>query len=126
MGYLISSWFDIIVLLAATLVLLRLTIAVTDRTSRAEYRPVMTTMMKEAFTTNAFLLLHDGRYRQEITDGVFVAPDVAKGRLIGARESLDQIAKLFDTAREAGESDDDLLERLVRFFPGVSLERPSV
>jgi hypothetical protein len=121
-GYLISSSFDIVVLLAAALVFWRVTVAVTDRTSRAEYLPVMSTMMRESFSTHSFVLLHGGPYRQDKAQGLFVSPEVANQRVTHGRDALDRIAKLFDEPRMTDESDTVLIERLAKFFPGVSLE----
>ena len=121
-GYLISSSFDIVVLLAAALVLWRLTVAVTDRTSRWEYLPTMSTMMRESFSTHAFVLLHGGPYPQDKAQGLFVSPEVANQRIVQGRDSLERIAKLFDEPRAPEESDTVLINRLARFFPGVPLD----
>jgi len=121
-GYLISSWFDIVVLLAAALVLWRLTVAITDRTSHAKYVPIMSTMMREIFSRDAFVLLHGGQYREDKAQGLFVSPHVANERITQGRDSLDRIAKLFDERRAADEPDTVLVQRLARFFPGVPLD----
>ncbi len=118
-GYLISSVFDIIVLLAAGLVAWRLTMAITDRTSREEYAPVLSKMLAEGYARDRFAISHGGQYIEEAAQGIQPAPHVVKERLQTAMATLDRIGKLLDEAHAGDEDYQSYARRLSRYFPGV-------
>ncbi len=121
-GSLISSWFDIFVLLAAVLVLGRLTISVTDRTSRAEYLPIMSSMMRELYTRDSYYVFHEGLSPEESQKGLRVSDDTRNDRLKHAPESFDRIGKLLDESRREAEDDRSYAKRLSSYFPGIAIE----
>ncbi|MEW6245336.1 MAG: hypothetical protein AB1555_01350 [Nitrospirota bacterium] len=120
-GSLISSWFDILVLLAAVLVLGRLTISITDRTSRAEYLPIMISMTRELYARDSHYVLHDGLSREESMKGLRVSYDTRSDRLKHSSENLDRIGKLLDEPRREAEDDRAYTNRLSPYFPGIAL-----
>ncbi len=121
-GYLVSAWYDILVLLAAAAVLLRLTVAVTNRTSRAEYVPILSGTMRELYDVRAYPLFHDGRMRAQVTLGATVTPETVEERMREGHEALEQIGKLLDEQRLRNEDDRAYARRLGRYFPGISLD----
>jgi len=121
-GYLISAWYDILVLLAAATVLWRLTIAATDRTSRAEYVPVLSGMMSEAFDVRAYPLFHDGRARAEVTLGINPDAGTLATRTKDAHDTLERIGKLLDEKRQIDEDDKEFSRRLAKYFPGIKFD----
>ncbi len=118
-GYLISSVFEIFVLLAAGVVVWRLTVAVTDRTSRAEYVPILSKMLAEIYGRDGFAIVHGGQYPEEAARGIQPAPHVAKERLQAATGTLDRIGNLLDEPRAKDEDYQAYARRLSRYFPGV-------
>lgn len=121
-GYLVSAWYDILILLAAAAVLLRLTVAVTNRTSRAEYVPILSSSMRELYDVRAYPLFHDGRSRDQVTLGLNADPGTVEKRTAEGHEALEQIAKLLDEPRLPDEDDRAYTRRLARYFPGISLD----
>ena len=121
-GYLIEFWFDIIVLLAAGLVLWRLTIVVTDRTSRTDYLPKIVEMSWDAYARDIFVIFHEGLYREESARGVKPSEDAVRRRWEAAAETFNRLAKLLDEPRPEGEDYQAYALRLQRHFPGVSKE----
>jgi len=120
-GHLMSAWYDILVLLAAAIVVWRLTIVVTDRTSRAEYVPIFSTMMREAFTAHAYPVYHDGKSMAEVTVGTALDDATRAKRLVDAQQGLDRIGKLLDEPREPGEDDRHFAARLEHYFPAANV-----
>jgi hypothetical protein len=120
-GYLVSAPFDIIVLLAALIVLGRLTVATTDSTSRREYVPILAGMMREAFETHAFQAVHGGLKKAEVAKGLVLPAADAARRVKESSEILDRIGKLFDEPRQDSESNELMVRRLLPYFPGVTV-----
>lgn len=121
-GYLISSIFDIVVLLATLLVLWRFTIAITDRTSRAEYLPVVAKLQRELFSRDSFHLFHEGLSPEESKRGIVVSAEAKEARLRPIGENLERIGKLLDEPRRDKEDDKSYARRLAAYFPGVPLD----
>ncbi len=121
-GYLVSAWWDILVLLAAAAVLLRLTIAVTNRTSRAEYVPILSSSLRELYDVRGYPIFHAGQSRDEVTLGVKAAAGTVERRTREGHEALEQIGKLLDKPRLLDEDDRNYARRLGRYFPGISLD----
>ena len=122
LGYLVSAWYDILVLLAAAAVLLRLTVAVTNRTSQAEYVPILSGTMRELYDVRAYPLFHDGRMRAQVTLGATVTPETVGERMREGHEALEQIGKLLGEQRLPDEDDRAYARRLGWYFPGISLD----
>ena len=121
-GSMISSWIDILTLIAALFLLARLTITITDRTSRNEYVPILANLQREAFIIHSYLVFHGGLSPQEIAHRLTQPLDVREQQLTAARKGLSQISKLLDEPRLDGEDDKSFTRRLSAYFPGVPLD----
>jgi hypothetical protein len=121
-GYLVSAWYDILVLLAAAAVVLRLTVAVTNRTSRAEYAPILSSSMREVYNVRAYPLFHDGRSRDQVTLGAKADAGSVERRMREGHEAVEQIGKLLDEPRLPDEDDRAYARRLGRYFEGINLD----
>jgi hypothetical protein len=119
-GHLISSPFDIVVALAAALILWRGTILVTDRTSRVEYLPKMIANQQAAYTRDIFVIFHGGLYREDSAAGVKPSEEAVRRRSEAAAETFDRLGKLLDEPRREGEDYQAYAQRLSRHFPGIS------
>lgn len=122
-GYLVGSWLEIMVLLAALFVLGRITILITDRTSRSEYLPVMVQLQQEAFEQIGYTTLHGGLTREESKRGVTLAEHIVQERLDSAGDTLTRIGVLLDEPRRSGEGDEAYARRLAdAYFPAAKLD----
>ncbi len=119
-GSLLEHWLDILVLLAAGLVIWRLTVFVTDWSSRAEYVPVISNLQRQLYAPSVFMLTHSGLDRKESAQGILLAPDIVEKRLSAVTTNLDQIGKLLDEPRGAGEGDECFAKRLSKYFLEVA------
>lgn len=121
-GYLVSSGFDLLVLLAAVLVAGRITIAITDRTSRAEYLPIVVQMQEELFARAAFIIRHEGVNPEESAKGIVVPQHEAEARMKAQSAHLDQVGKLLDEPRRKGEDNVSYVRRLSLYFPEAKID----
>jgi hypothetical protein len=121
-GHLVSAWYDILVLLAAATVLLRLTVVVTNRTSRAEYVPILSGLMRELYDARAYPLFHEGRSRGQVIQGTSADSGTQQRSMKEGHEALEQIGKLLDEPRLSGEDNKSYARRLGKYFPGISLD----
>jgi len=119
LGHLITSWFDILVVIAAFIILLRVTFAVTSKTSRNEYVPFLAESFREGYSLSVYVINNEGQYREEGPQNIKPTSDVAADRFKQARRVLDNIGKLLDVPRLPDENDIIYAERLSKHFPGI-------
>jgi hypothetical protein len=123
--YLIGPWSDMVILLAGGVVLRLSAVAITKWLSRRAYLPRMIEMQRELFDRDSFTIAHGGLYRDNVEVKGAVQPSAAilQERLADASRRLDQIGKLTDVPRRAGEADDQYVERLRPLFQSSGVTR---
>lgn len=118
-GYLVSLWPEIVVLFCFLVVVWRLTLFVTSNSSRAEYVPLLSQIMRDTYAQGVYMVHHDGQYRQEKNSQAQPSDHVRKERLNAAARNLANIGKLLDVPRLPGENDREYSLRLAKHFPGI-------